>query len=1090
MYYRLIFCWAFLLPLCLPVLGHSSSHDVLGINEHFAKYSDYNASIDEVIASGTKWVRIGLHWGRIETAKGVYDQSELNVLDAIITRLHDEDVNVLFILGYTAQWASSQPSAPWSTATRVRPASWSDWEDFVTFITARYQGKVTHWEVWNEPDHSGFWKSSVADYVTLLEKAAAIIRTTDPQNAVLMGGLAMTDGTNSSFGPGTFFDMMMIAGAGPYFDIVNYHAYGPNEYYVTLHQGIKEVMALHGIDQRPIWLTETGYTTNGVTAKEMVKADVVEQTYLAHLKLGIEKMFWYVYRNPVVYDENGLHDLVQENFGLVSNNRTPFPAFYRYQSLDGARTDFAMQKNYPQEIETFRTLTHVNALYGDGSYITDYDASGSSRKIAENTYMYLRVQDQWLFQSNAGLNQEVVIEVTYLDQGTGVWSLQYDSQNSAYDLAGTCQKADSGEWKTERFFINDVWFSNRQNNASDFRLLAAVDDLVVSEVMLRRPDAPQAATVLGADERYFLIERAIDNDPTHEAYTQVSTAGGESCLEIGADNRYLYFDVGSGVVWTGDTHLIITIRYWDDGGKFHIQYNSLSSVNKTLVIHKSGTMSWREVDIELTDADFTNALSYHSDFRIGNGYDGSKEYISRVKVSVLDQADGRLGPSSSSGFYVEAEDLLQQDQAAPFIAVSAPDAHQGQAVVVPNGSGNMTTPDASANGLLWIPFQLSEVSDIEIWLREMMPSGSDDSVWIRLDQGSWNLVSFGEHDTTFRWKKALMLQDIAAGIHNLCIQYREDGAYLDAIRILSPGYVNFNTTSSFTYDSSQDHSGGIMPVLGGNGLQVEGNTWKALPFPYEVTPSTVLEFDVTSSDLGEFVCIGLDEDKSYGNAVRLFQLGGIQSSPAINMDFHNRIVLNSKTHIVIPVGQYYTGQMNHLVFIGDDDADASINCIVENLAVRESTSATWLPLGNQVYSSYHTGQDIGGSLTSVQGDRGILLSGNIWKKTGLNYVVTGNTVLEFTCDVSDAGEILVVGLDNDNDYANGKRLFQLAGAHQVSSSFFQDYYGQSINETIRYRIPIGAYYAGQMNHLVLIGDDDADASCDFTVQDMIIFEDR
>ena len=45
-------------------------------------------------------------------------------------------------------------------------------------------------------------------------------------------------------------------------------------------------------------------------------------------------------------------------------------------------------------------------------------------------------------------------------------------------------------------------------------------------------------------------------------------------------------------------------------------------------------------------------------------------------------------------------------------------------------------------------------------------------------------------------------------------------------------------------------------------LQIEGNGWKAIDFPYTVTEDTVLEFEFRSDAEGEIHGIGFDNDNS------------------------------------------------------------------------------------------------------------------------------------------------------------------------------------------------------------------------------------
>lgn len=88
-----------------------------------------------------------------------------------------------------------------------------------------------------------------------------------------------------------------------------------------------------------------------------------------------------------------------------------------------------------------------------------------------NPYMYFNVDDGYLFD---GANP-VTINVTYLDQGTDSWELQYDATGSATKSAGIVTKTNSGQWKQVTFHLNDARFANRQAGGgkyagSDFRI--------------------------------------------------------------------------------------------------------------------------------------------------------------------------------------------------------------------------------------------------------------------------------------------------------------------------------------------------------------------------------------------------------------------------------------------------------------------------------------------------------------------------------------------------------------------------------------------------------------------------------------------
>ncbi|MGG1515630.1 glycosyl hydrolase [Paenibacillus oryzisoli] len=595
----------------------------IGYNEHPQRYSDYTDLIDQIIASGTKWIRLSPTWGSIETSKGVYNNALLTKLDDIVNRLTEGGVMIDWILGYTAPWASSMPGDP--AASSYKPANWADWEDFVGFIADRYHNQIMTWEVWNEPDHTGFWKSSTTDYKTLLQKAYNKLKVVNPKNKVLMGGLAII---SNNGGLGGWFDSLMGLGqVGNYFDVINYHAYGTSAELVDQYNGMIDVINKYAseIGNKPIWITETGYSTLGGSGKEWNKADYADQLYVMNKRWPkIEKMFWYNYRNTASSPVNPTED----NFGLVDNSLIPLKAYSHYQSLGGAESDFRIQNSYPSQAPNALTLYDVPAASGDGSHVVD---DGPNKRIPAGTYMYFRINDNWLYNANEGLDPNVYVDVTYLDT-SGSWQLQYDSTSIASKNAGTVNMTNSNQWVTKTYSLSDIKFANRQNNSADFRLAAGSSDLVVNKVIVRK-ESNTGRVLLQTSDKWKLVEHIVDTDPTHEAYNPVALMGGVESRKIEADNKYFYFNVSDGFIRAGDTNVTVGIMFWDSGtDKIKLQYTTAGNAYKAVDIVKTNTNTWRYVQIPISDANFTSSKSYKSDFRIGNGYDGSVEYVSRVDV--------------------------------------------------------------------------------------------------------------------------------------------------------------------------------------------------------------------------------------------------------------------------------------------------------------------------------------------------------------------------------------------------------------------------------------------------------------------------
>ncbi|MBL4661420.1 MAG: hypothetical protein JKY19_13770, partial [Alcanivoracaceae bacterium] len=108
-------------------------------------------------------------------------------------------------------------------------------------------------------------------------------------------------------------------------------------------------------------------------------------------------------------------------------------------------------------------------------------------------------------------------------------------------------------------------------------------------------------------------------------------------------------------------------------------------------------------------------------------------------------------------------------------------------------------------------------------------------------------------------------------------------------------------------------------VGGGTKLKIMGNSWKKIAYSYNVSANTVLEFSFRSTQQqSEINGIGfIMNGASSVASSRVWQVYGTQSFG--NQGFHNYSG-NDWVTCRIPVGQSFTGQISHMVFMGDEDA--------------------------------------------------------------------------------------------------------------------------------------------------------------------------
>ncbi|SEK45016.1 Por secretion system C-terminal sorting domain-containing protein [Aquimarina amphilecti] len=132
--------------------------------------------------------------------------------------------------------------------------------------------------------------------------------------------------------------------------------------------------------------------------------------------------------------------------------------------------------------------------------------------------------------------------------------------------------------------------------------------------------------------------------------------------------------------------------------------------------------------------------------------------------------------------------------------------------------------------------------------------------------------------------------------------------------------------------SNQDSAGNFSIQSGGSSISLTNNTWKSIGFNYTVTSNTVIEFEFSSTSQGEIHAIGFEDNNSLTSS-RYFKVHGTQNYGVTNFDNYS----SGTTTYVIPVGNFYTGAMDRLVFINDNDAGSGNNSIFSNVKIYEGS---------------------------------------------------------------------------------------------------------------------------------------------------------
>lgn len=137
---------------------------------------------DRMAALGARWVRQDFAWSAIEPAD---DDLRWTGTDSIVRDATAHGLEVLALLTYAPAWANGGHADNKYPPTAAHAASF---EDFTYRTARRYLPRgVTAYELWNEPNHAGFWKPGpdpVAYTDRVLVPGAADIRRAAAESGV------------------------------------------------------------------------------------------------------------------------------------------------------------------------------------------------------------------------------------------------------------------------------------------------------------------------------------------------------------------------------------------------------------------------------------------------------------------------------------------------------------------------------------------------------------------------------------------------------------------------------------------------------------------------------------------------------------------------------------------------------------------------------------------------------------------------------------------------------------------------------------------------------------------------------------------
>lgn len=250
----------FLSCLFAGTLAASSQYGVCAHLNRGEYYSDAEALCALMERLGIDNARADLDWTQVEPQEGRWDFSRW---DRVLEYASRHGIEMTAILGG-------------DTAKKNIPI-YRHREAFLRYVeksAGYFKGKIHNWEVVNEANYEPFWGESPVDaakYAELLQATYPVLKKADPDNVVLFSGL--------SGAPTAYVRKALQAGAGDSFDVMNIHPYTwyafPESGLAGSIRGIRAALDEAGLRNKPIWITEIGYSSSSEKKNETFKGEAI-----------------------------------------------------------------------------------------------------------------------------------------------------------------------------------------------------------------------------------------------------------------------------------------------------------------------------------------------------------------------------------------------------------------------------------------------------------------------------------------------------------------------------------------------------------------------------------------------------------------------------------------------------------------------------------------------------------------------------------------------------------------------------------------------------------------------------------------------
>ncbi|MEI7807558.1 MAG: hypothetical protein WCJ07_03630 [Verrucomicrobiota bacterium] len=337
--------------------------------------------------AGVNWARFHdastelTGWFHLESEKGKWQFH-----DEEIRRYREQHISIFGGLQTAPLWASMYKTSGKKEVNGYfdryfEPLDLAEWSNYVYTVTARYQGVISDYFIWNEPWGAGFWHSgydaakkeyvasptAALDYAKLSIAAYQAAKAGNPA-AKISGFNSLGGDTGKKWTQGVY-----DGGAYPFCDLIDYHFYTPRNQAQSGDQAQDEFAAAtgfikqkSGVPLKPVYMSEgqgnatgssgssgPGFYRHALTwdddSQPLIAGDKTCRFVVANLAAGAAKVF--------LYSAHSYQTLaLQANFNaLLSPDGYPNAELAAYSQMAGKleRTQFVRKIQLNAEVDAY-----------------------------------------------------------------------------------------------------------------------------------------------------------------------------------------------------------------------------------------------------------------------------------------------------------------------------------------------------------------------------------------------------------------------------------------------------------------------------------------------------------------------------------------------------------------------------------------------------------------------------------------------------------------------------------------------------------------------------------------------------------------